>query len=121
MNHVLSTISVTFCIGVVVLYSLLAYGYSFAVSRFPITSSSTISVDLNWHPPSLSWIANLTTVVNGTGTFGFQFDGSGQSQDQSDGVGYHYNYCNMPRVRKQEYPIPENKYKLVYVELVRQF
>jgi acid phosphatase len=120
MNHVFSAISIIFCVAAVLLYSLLAYGYSLAVSRIPMISNSTIPIDLNWHPPSPSWITNLTTVVNGTGIQGLQFDWSGQFQNQSDGVRYDYDYCDMPRVREQEYKIPDRKFKMVYVELVRQ-
>jgi hypothetical protein len=77
--------------------------------------TQAISVDLSWHPPEKSWINDLSGILNGTGTHGFFFNGSALPQDSNYGT---YNWCNMPHVRREEYPIPDSEYVLQYVEVV---
>lgn len=99
--------------------------YSFYVYSFGYGPKFTVSwraepgllnqVDMMWHPPAQSWLSDLTTVVNGTGTYGLHFSGS----DLPDGAKYgEYNYCNMPHVRTKEYKKPNSSYELLYVEVV---
>lgn len=77
--------------------------------------ASSVSVGLTWHPPNSSWINDLGSVINGTGIHGFIFN----SSDLPSGVSYgSYNWCNMPHVRRQEYPVASREYKLQYVEVV---
>ena len=78
------------------------------------TVPKTSTVDLGWYAPKKSWINDLGQVVNGTGTNGFVFSGS----QLPAGVKYgSYNWCNMPHVRKKEYPRASKEYELVYVEV----
>ncbi|KAF1841638.1 cytochrome P450 [Cucurbitaria berberidis CBS 394.84] len=75
------------------------------------------TVDLGWHAPKKSWINDLGQVLNGTGTNGFVFGGS----ELPKGVKYGtYNWCNMPHVRKEEYPVAAKEYDLVYVEVIHR-
>lgn len=76
--------------------------------------ASNGEVDLSWHAPKKSWINDLGEVLNGTGTHGFVFGGS----ELPAGVKYGtYNWCNMPHVRKEEYPVAKKEFELVYVEV----
>lgn len=87
------------------------------LSLFPVSSfaaSSAQSVDLNWYPPSQTFINNLASVVGGKGVYGFVFNTS----DTPAGEYGVYNWCNMPHVRKTEYVVPPSDYELAYVELV---
>jgi acid phosphatase len=119
MRHVYFTLIIALGFGGVLLYSLFINRYSTNISRVPMSSASLANVNLNWFPPTSSWITNLTTVVNGTGTYGFNFAGSEPTSETSQAVSHEYNYCNMPRVRRQEYQVPDKTYELIYVELVR--
>jgi hypothetical protein len=119
MNHALSRASIFALIASLLLYSFAVYAFSKPLSRLAMISIKTVtpSMDLAWHPPASSWITDLDSVVNGTGTYGFYFNGS----QLPHGVDYAstYNYCQMPRVRSQEYSVPPKNYELIYVELVR--
>ena len=72
------------------------------------------TVDLSWHAPKKSWINDLGQVLNGTGTNGFVFSGSQLPKGVKYGT---YNWCNMPHVRKEEYPRASKEFELVYVEV----
>lgn len=90
----------------------------FALLIGSLASAATVpknsSVDLGWYAPKKSWINDLGQVLNGTGTHGFVFSGS----QLPAGVKYGtYNWCNMPHVRKEEYPKASEEYELVYVEV----
>ncbi|KAF1366010.1 histidine acid phosphatase-like protein [Lizonia empirigonia] len=83
----------------------------------PLAVAQDFSVDLGWHPPRKSWINDLGQVLNGTSTNGFAFNGS----QLPSGVPYGtYNWCNMPHVRRQEYPKASEKYTLQYVEVIHR-
>lgn len=77
---------------------------------------ATSTRDLSWHAPNATYINNLTNVLsaNTDGVYGFIYNNS-YPTDSPYGI---YNWCNMPHVRKQEYEVPSNEYKLKYVELV---
>lgn len=72
------------------------------------------TVDLGWHAPNATAINDLTQVVSGQGVYGFIYNNSNVP------VGDYgtYNWCNMPHVRKTEYPVPSSEFKLQYVEVV---
>ncbi|KAK0613904.1 histidine phosphatase superfamily [Immersiella caudata] len=74
------------------------------------------AVDLGWYPPARSWINNLTAVINDEGVRGFVFNSSETPVD----IYGTYNWCNMPHVRDTEYIKPDDKYQLVYVELIHR-
>lgn len=83
-------------------------------SWLPSAALQTATIDLQWHAPNKSWINDLDKVMNGTGTNGFVFNGSALPSGAKYGT---YNWCNMPHVRRQEYPVPDDVYKLEYVEV----
>jgi len=74
------------------------------------------AVDLGWYPPAKTQINNLTAVVNGNGVYGFIYN---SSETPADVYGT-YNWCNMPHVRAAEYVKPDDKYQLIYVELIHR-
>lgn len=78
--------------------------------------ANSASVDLSWHAPNATAINNLTQVVNGEGIYGFIYNNSNTPANEY-GV---YNWCNMPHVRKTEYPVAAEEYKLQYVEVVSE-
>lgn len=78
-------------------------------------SQQAANVDLNWHAPNQTNINNLSVVVNGTGSNGVY----NTSTTPATSAYSTYNWCNMPHVRRQEYPVAAQGYELVYVELVR--
>jgi hypothetical protein len=80
----------------------------------PIATANNASVDLSWYAPKKSWINNLDQVLNGSGTNGFVFSGSQLPAGTPYGT---YNWCNMPHVRREEYPRASAEYKLQYVEM----
>jgi 2-phosphoxylose phosphatase len=90
-----------------------------AVTRVAAQSncSTPTSVDLTWHAPNATDINNLAFVVNGTGIDGFIFNSSITPATTSYST---YNWCNMPHVRRQEYPTAASGYKLKYVELIHR-
>jgi len=113
-----------FCIAVlssilllVFLQKLSMFAFVFLVPAFFSTSTSALSssIDLDWHPPNATWINDLSSIVNGTGTYGFVFNSSQLPDEVSYGT---YNWCNMPHVRAQEYQVPDPEFKLEYVEVV---
>ncbi|KAF3206171.1 hypothetical protein TWF191_001521 [Orbilia oligospora] len=70
-----------------------------------------------WHPPTTTWINNLTSVLGDDGVHGFIFNGS----TLPDGVEPdRYNWCNMPHVHPQTYVIPSAAFELVYVEVIQR-
>jgi hypothetical protein len=79
-----------------------------------VAVAQNVSVDLKWYAPKKSWINDLRLVLNGTGTNGFVFNGSQTPAGSTYGG---YNWCNMPHVRKQEYPRVKEEFELVYVEV----
>lgn len=110
-----------------VLLSVPYTGYSFSldtssikvnskvVSNTSQCSTSSDAVDVTWHRPAQTEINSLESVINGSGIYGFIFD----SSTTPDSVPYStYNWCNMPRVRAQEYKVPDPDYQLQYVEVV---
>jgi hypothetical protein len=111
--RLLSThLSFAICVSAIVLYSILVYGFSHSV-RLPTNSGHSVSMDLSWHPPTSSWITDLSTVISGSGTYGMYFMGSEPPQHGQ------YSYCNMEHVREQDYIVPsQDDFELVYVELV---
>ncbi|PGH14405.1 hypothetical protein AJ79_03048 [Helicocarpus griseus UAMH5409] len=76
----------------------------------------TDAVDVSWHPPQATVINDVNRLMNGTGVYGFIFDSS-FTPDNEYGT---YNWCNMPHVRKTEYEIPPEDYKLQYVEVIHR-
>ncbi|KAF2254941.1 histidine acid phosphatase-like protein [Trematosphaeria pertusa] len=73
--------------------------------------------NLSWHAPRKTWINDLSEVINGTGTHGFIFN----SSQLPPGTPYSaYNWCNMPHVRRQEYPKAMQGYTLEYVEVIHR-
>jgi hypothetical protein len=101
-------------------------GYHVLTARFFITSSlfgiqaanMDIPVDLSWHAPTSSRINSLSSAINGTGTYGFVFNSSTLPEGVPYGIVIFlyfqiliihtylgtYNWCNMPHVRRAEYP-----------------
>jgi acid phosphatase len=85
-----------------------------ASAWLPVVVAQNGTIDLSWHAPKKTWINDLNRVLNDTGTNGFQFNGS----VLRDGVPYGtYNWCNMPHVRREEYPKASDEYTLQYVEV----
>lgn len=62
-------------------------------------AAADMGVDLNWHPPAATQVNNLTSALQGSGTYGFIFNSS-QTPDARYG---QYNWCNMPHARRAEY------------------
>lgn len=115
MHNAVSKLSVCFCTFSVFLYAILVYAYVDPVgyTLSSINKDTMSGISLNWFAPSSSWITDLATVINGTGTYGFRFDGS---LPPANG---QYSYCNMEHVRPQDYQVPDkSKYELTYVEVV---
>ncbi|KAH7119824.1 histidine acid phosphatase-like protein [Dendryphion nanum] len=80
-------------------------------------AAQTTQVDLSWHAPKKTWVNDLSQVVDGKGTNGFYFGGS----ELPKGVQYGtYNWCNMPHVRREEYPKVDKDYELEYVEVIHR-
>ena len=93
-----------------------------------------VSVDLSWHAPISSSVNSLNSAINGTGTYGFVFNSSTLPKDIPYGIlilftytssGAHicvgtYNWCNMPHVRRAEYPEVDSSYTLEYVEVIHR-
>ncbi|KAF3270973.1 hypothetical protein TWF173_010803 [Orbilia oligospora] len=106
---------------------LFAYIYMvvcFSGLLFPTTFvfMATTTADIGaawsqWHPPTTTWINNLTSVLSDNGVHGFIFNGS----TLPDGVELgRYNWCNMPHVHPQTYVIPSTAFELVYVEVIQR-
>ncbi|KAF2022222.1 phosphoglycerate mutase-like protein [Aaosphaeria arxii CBS 175.79] len=76
-----------------------------------------VKVDLNWHAPKKTWVNDLSRVIGDRGTNGFYFGGSNLPPKTKYGK---YNWCNMPHVRKQEYPKAKKDYELQYVEVIHR-
>ncbi|KAF2025641.1 histidine acid phosphatase-like protein [Setomelanomma holmii] len=91
-------------------------------SIIPFVLGSTVTaqnftVDLGWYPPKKSWINDLRQVLKGNETNGFVFN----SSQLPNGVPYGtYNWCNMPHVRRPEYPRVDHDYELRYVEVIHR-
>ena len=108
----------------------------FIVSSLPVNQAPKmgISVDFSWHAPIASSINSLSSAINGTGTYGFVFN----SSTLPEGIPYgslialilkilathvclgSYNWCNMPHVRRAEYPKVNSSYALEYVEVIHR-
>ena len=85
-----------------------------ASAWLPAAVAQNRTIDLSWHAPKKTWINDLSRVLNDAGTNGFHFNGSALP----DGVPYGtYNWCNMPHVRREEYPKASDEYTLQYVEV----
>ncbi|KAF2199031.1 histidine acid phosphatase-like protein [Delitschia confertaspora ATCC 74209] len=82
-----------------------------------VLTSQTSKVDLNWYPPSQTWINSLSSILNGTGTHGFVFNSSQLPAGADYGT---YNWCNMPHIRREEYPRVGKEYILQYVEVIHR-
>lgn len=83
-----------------------------ASAQWPVTSAT--APDISWHAPSQQvGVNNLTAALGGSGVHGFVFS--------SDGEHGAYNWCNMPHVRRSDYPRPGPEFQLQFVELVRLF
>ena len=67
-----------------------------------------------WYAPAQYEVNNLTSALNGTGTYGFVFN---TSQAPPSTV---YNWCNMPHVNPTTYIRPSKEYKLEYVEIIHR-
>jgi hypothetical protein len=79
-----------------------------------ISCPTNTTADLDWHAPAKSHINNLSSVINGTGTFGFIFNSSQGPLDV-------HNYCNMPHVNPKSYPrVKDPSFKLEYVEVIHR-
>ncbi|KAF2653570.1 histidine acid phosphatase-like protein [Lophiostoma macrostomum CBS 122681] len=85
--------------------------------RFLLYIGLSAAADLQWYPPKQTWINDLSQVINGTGTHGFIFNSSVLPPGTPYGT---YNWCNMPHVRRSEYPIPDAEYQLEYVEVIHR-
>ncbi|KAI0144645.1 histidine acid phosphatase [Xylariaceae sp. FL1272] len=80
-------------------------------------SNGRIPSNLSWYAPVASHINDLGSVINGTGTYGFIYT----SSELPEGVPYGtYNWCNMPHVRRTEYPKVDSSYALEYVEIIHR-
>lgn len=77
--------------------------------------ASAVAVDLSWHAPQSTWINDLNSIISGTDVHGFIFNSSSLPRGVKYGT---YNWCNMPHVRRQEYPVASKEYELQYVEIV---
>ena len=85
------------------------------------TAVAEVQVDLSWHAPLQTEINDLEKVMAGSGVYGFIYNTSA-TPDEKYGV---YNWCNMPHVRRREYPVPgQNEdggnYELQYVEVIQR-
>src|ERR1700753_1900946 len=91
----------------VVLYGALVYGHTI-MKRLPSTSTfgTPSTINLNWYPPSASWITNLSSVVNGSGTYGMLFT---ESKIPEHG---QYSFCFMEHVRAKDYITPSDTFEL---------
>ncbi|CAD0087095.1 unnamed protein product [Aureobasidium mustum] len=96
------------------------YLYSFPVLfsfASVVSSSNTTVVNLSWHAPPSTNVSDLQSVINGTGTWDFIFN----SSNTPAGLPYStYNWCNMPHVRRTEYPKVNSSYKLEYVHVIHR-
>lgn len=72
------------------------------------------NADTTWYAPAKYAVNNLTSALNGTGTYGFVFN---TSQSPPSTV---YNWCNMPHVNPTTYIRPSKEYKLEYVETIHR-
>lgn len=126
MNDILRSRSSCLCLLAMILsgYYLLTRFFVLATSSFIVPSLSVIqaankgiSVDLSWHAPTASRINNLSSAINGTGTYGFVFNSSTLPEEIPYGT---YNWCNMPHVRRAEYPKVNLSYVLEYVEVIHR-
>lgn len=84
---------------------------------FPLANSQQANVDLSWHAPNTTWINTLSSVINGTGIHGFIFNSSQLPPGTKYGT---YSWCNMPHVRREEYPVADKQYELEYVEVIHR-
>lgn len=75
-------------------------------------------VDLSWHAPNNSSVGDLSSAINGSGTYNFVFNSSQTPRSLPYST---YNWCNMPHVRPEEYEQPPtDRYKLEYVEVIHR-
>lgn len=91
-------------------YTMGSFPWFFAL----LASSQVQAVDTSWHAPDSTIINNLDQALDGKGSYGFIYDTS-NTPERDYG---RYNWCNMPHVRKTEYPRASNEYELQYVEVV---
>ncbi|KAL8744360.1 MAG: hypothetical protein Q9190_003393 [Brigantiaea leucoxantha] len=103
--------------------------FGLATSIFTISGLSGLEaenpdtfVDLSWHAPVSSRINNLSSAINGTGTYGFVFNSSTLPEEIPYAHNYLgvYNWCNMPHVRRSEYSKVNSSYVLEYVEVIHR-
>ncbi|KAI4273306.1 MAG: hypothetical protein L6R35_006418 [Caloplaca aegaea] len=105
-------------------HDVLTRFFNFATSFFVVSSPSVfqaanmdVSVDLSWHAPISSRINSLSSAINGTGTYDIVFNSSTLPEEIPYGA---YNWCNMPHVRRAEYPKVNSSYILEYVEVLHR-
>jgi 2-phosphoxylose phosphatase len=111
MRNAVNRLSIAVFASAVVLYGILVHGYS-TLKSLPSASRSPMTVDLNWYPPSATWITNLASVINGSGTYGMLFDGSKPPEHGQ------YSYCLMEHIRSLYYVTPPDTFELLYTEVV---
>ena len=114
----------------------------FILSSLSVMQAANIdvAVDLSWHAPIASNINSLSAAINGTGTHGFIFNSSTLPEGTPYGIlessrpyiqhlggqlahGFTlgtYNWCNMPHVRRAEYPTVNSSHVLEYVEVIHR-
>ena len=88
-----------------------------SLTALATAQSSSETVDLAWYAPANSSVASLSSAVNGSGVYGFIFN---SSQTPSSAPYSTYNWCNMPHVRRNEYPAANSSLKLAYVEVIHR-
>ncbi|PHH61574.1 hypothetical protein CDD81_8155 [Ophiocordyceps australis] len=95
----------------------LVWGFSLALAALAwllLLPSSVRGVE--WQPPLQSRLNNLTWALHGSGVNGFIYNSSYTPPDRYGA----YNWCNMPHVRRAEYPQPGPEWELRYVELMHR-
>ena len=123
-------------VGYYVLTRFFQSATSLFVPSLPVIQSASMdtTVDLSWYAPISSSVNNLNSAINGTGTYGFIFNSSTLPEGipygivilfpSKTGVAYielgAYNWCNMPHVRRPEYPKVNSSYALEYVEVIHR-
>ena len=83
------------------------------------TYATAPPVDIAWYPPANTLVSSLRSAINGTGVYGFIFNSS--HTPSSVPYATTYNWCNMPHVRKTEYPaVSSPDLQLSYVEVIQR-
>jgi acid phosphatase len=93
-----------------------SFAAGLALSALQLAQPVSGAVDVNWYPPTVRNVNNLTEALTGHGVYGFIYN----SSKTPDAIYGTYNWCNMPHVRRREYKPAEKGYELRYVELVSE-